>query len=88
MDTDHVLDVMEKVKASRPFEDEERKSSLRQILRKLNNLPSEVHLDGGCYDRLHNFKDTSGQCVSVKEARGCRYRRKDSYIGSEVIKGL
>ena len=47
-----------------------------------------MHLAAGRYDSLYGVEDNAGGHVNLKQASGCRQRRRESQKVFEVRKGL
>lgn len=90
MKTCVVVDVMGMVRMTPPLQNEESENYARRILDSIvKRYPSQdIHLAADRYDGLYDVEDSVGGKVNLKEASGCRQRRKESLKEFEIRKGL
>ena len=85
-----VIDVMGLLRTLEPYEEEESTEFAKRALHVvINNKPySEIHLAADRYDGIYGVFYANNVTVSLKEASGCRDRRKESEKQYEVSKKL
>ena len=85
-----VIDVMWYIRSRPPLHNEENENYARRILNNIiSTYPSQnIHLVADTYDGLYGIQDSNSRYVNLKEASGCRQRRKESLREFEMRKGL
>ena len=85
-----VIDVMGLLRTLEPYEEEESADFAKRALHVVinNTLYSEIHLAADRYDGIYGVFYANNQTVSLKEASGCRDRRKETEKQYEVSKRL
>ena len=78
------------IRSRPPLHNEENENYARRILDNITSTyPSQnIHLVADRYDGLYGIQDGNSRYVNLKEASGCRQRRKESLREFEMRKGL
>ena len=85
-----VVDVVWYIRSRPPLHNEESENYNRRILDSITSsyLSQNIHLVADRYDGLYGVQDRNIRYVNLKEASGCRQRRKGSLREFEMRKGL
>ncbi|MES9880282.1 MAG: hypothetical protein ABW185_05305 [Sedimenticola sp.] len=85
----YVIDVMGVIRTVKPHESEDSETYAKRVFHTLvtRYKCSDLHLVADRYDGLYDIEDSSGGHVDLKDASGCRKRRKQSIKTYDIVKG-